>query len=98
MRRDLFLHLTKKERSSNDALHRSDRARVVTALRELVEALDRRVPQAERLGEAGIARDAIALRHKAMTRLAELTSSQREREDELAAAAMTDDGAPLSGR
>ena len=90
------MHLTKKERSAHDALHPSDRARVVTALRELVEALDRRVPQVERLGEAGIARDAIALQHEAAKRLAELTSSQRDREGELAAAAMTDDGAPLS--
>ena len=81
----------------HDPLHPSDRARVVTALRELVEALDRRVPQVERLGQAGIARDAIALRHEAATRLAELTSSRRDRDEELAAAAMTDDGAPLCG-
>ena len=82
----------------NDILRPSNRARVVTALRELVEALDRRVPHVERLGEAGIARDAIALRQEAAIRLAELTPTQRDREDEFAAAAMTDDGAPLSGK
>ena len=79
----------------------SDRGRVVTALRELVEALDRRVPHVERLGETDIARDAITLRQQAATRLAELTSPRRDREareDELAAAEMTDDGAPLPGK
>jgi hypothetical protein len=81
----------------------SDRERVVTALGQLVEALDRRVPHVERLGEAGIARDAAALRQEAAKRLAKLTSPHRDRdrearEDERAAAAMTDDGAPLSGK
>jgi len=41
-------------------------------LQELVAALDRRVPQIERSGEAAIARDAAALRSQAMKRLAEL--------------------------
>jgi len=41
-------------------------------LQELVAALDRRVPQIERSGEAAIARDAAALRRQAMRRLAEL--------------------------
>jgi hypothetical protein len=41
-------------------------------LLELIAALDRRVPHVERAGEAGIARDAIALREKAVQRLAEL--------------------------
>ena len=79
----------------------SDRERVMTALRELVGALDRRVPRVERLGEVGIARDAAALRQEAATRLGELTSTQRDREareDELAAAEMTDDGGPLFGK
>jgi hypothetical protein len=35
----------------------------VATLRELVEALDRRVPHVERLGEVGIAREAAALPH-----------------------------------
>jgi hypothetical protein len=41
-------------------------------LRELIAALDRRVPMMERVGEAQIARDAAALKKKALRRLAEL--------------------------
>ena len=41
-------------------------------LTELIAALDRRVPRVERAGEAAIARDAAALRAKAVERLAEL--------------------------
>jgi len=41
-------------------------------LQELIAALDRRVPRVERAGEADIARDAIALREKALQRLAEI--------------------------
>ena len=41
-------------------------------LQELIAALDRRVPRVERAGEAGIARDAMALREKAVQRLAEI--------------------------
>jgi hypothetical protein len=44
-------------------------------LEELIAALDRRVPRVEQAGEAAIARDAAALRAKAFSRLAELTSS-----------------------
>ena len=43
-------------------------------LEELIRALDRRVPRVERLGEATIARDAAALRARAIARLAELAS------------------------
>jgi hypothetical protein len=50
-------------------------ARTLAALRELVRALDRRVPQVERAGELRIARDAQLLRHEALTRIEEL---QRE--------------------
>ena len=42
-------------------------------LQELIAALDRRVPRVEQAGEASIAREASALREKAMKRLAELT-------------------------
>lgn len=42
------------------------------ALQELIAALDRRVPHIERAGEASIARDAQALRARAVKRLAEL--------------------------
>ena len=41
-------------------------------LEELIAALDRRVPRVEQAGEAAIARDAAALRAKAVDRLAEL--------------------------
>lgn len=41
-------------------------------LRELIAALDKRVPRIERAGEANIARDAAALKKKALERLAEL--------------------------
>jgi hypothetical protein len=45
---------------------------LVRELRELIAALDRRVPRVEQAGEAAIARDAATLREKAMKRLAEL--------------------------
>ena len=48
---------------------------LVRELQELIEALDRRVPRVEQAGEASIARDAAALRRKAMKRLAELTAA-----------------------
>jgi hypothetical protein len=50
-------------------------ARTLAALRELVRALDRRVPQVERAGELRIARDAQLLRQEAVARIEEL---QRE--------------------
>jgi hypothetical protein len=43
-----------------------------SVLEELIAALDRRVPRVEQAGEAGIARDAAALRAKALQRLTEL--------------------------
>jgi hypothetical protein len=45
----------------------------VRELEELIAALDRRVPQAERVGEAEIANDAANLRAKAVRRLEELS-------------------------
>jgi hypothetical protein len=71
---------------------------VVHALRELVDALDRRVAHVERLGEARIAREAAALRNEAINRIQELTAapSDREtREAERSGGVMTDDGGPL---
>jgi len=44
-------------------------------LAELIGALDRRVPRVEQAGEATIARDAAALRAKAVKRLAELVDN-----------------------
>lgn len=49
----------------------------IRILNELIEALDRRLPQVQRAGEASIARDAAALKARALKRLAEL---ERERE------------------
>lgn len=45
---------------------------LIRELEELIAALDRRLPRVEQAGEAAIARDAAALRAKAMERLAEL--------------------------
>ena len=44
----------------------------VRHLRELIAALDRRVPQIERAGEVDIAHDTAALKARALERLAEL--------------------------
>ncbi|HVB38275.1 MAG TPA: hypothetical protein VND92_07040 [Vicinamibacterales bacterium] len=49
-----------------------NRPRLMRELRELIAALDRRVPHVERAGEASIARDGAALKVKALKRLAEL--------------------------
>ena len=49
---------------------------VVRELLELIEALDRRLPQVQRVGEASIARDAAALKARALKRIEEL---ERER-------------------
>jgi hypothetical protein len=51
---------------------RNDKSKQIRHLRELIAALDRRVPRIERAGEAQIARDAAALKKKALGRLAEL--------------------------
>ena len=71
---------------------------VVQALRELVDALDRRVAHVERLGETRIAREAAALRKEAVTRIQELTAAPSDRdtqESETSGGVMTDDGGPL---
>jgi hypothetical protein len=49
-----------------------DRKRLVCQLRELIQSLDSRVPHLEREGETQIAREAAALRNKAVARLADL--------------------------
>jgi hypothetical protein len=51
-----------------------DRKTMIADLRELVRALDRRVPRLERAGEGKIACEAAALRGKAMDRIAQLQS------------------------
>lgn len=49
-----------------------DHAPLVQHLLELVAALDRRMPQVMRAGEADIARDAATLRQRALRRIDEL--------------------------
>lgn len=51
-------------------------ATVVRELQELILALDRRVPQVQRAGEASIAHDAAALKARALQRIAELKRGQ----------------------
>ncbi len=53
---------------------RSDET-LVQDLRELIAALDLRVPRPERVGEPGIASAAQALRREALKRIAELERS-----------------------
>jgi hypothetical protein len=48
------------------------RTQLVGELQELIAALDRRLPQVARAGEASIARDAAPLKVKALKRIAEL--------------------------
>ena len=50
----------------------SSRAQTVGELRELIAALDRRVPQVERVGEIAIARAAAILKSEALRRIEEL--------------------------
>jgi hypothetical protein len=45
---------------------------VVRDLKELIAALDRRVPQVQRAGEVSIAREAAALKVRALKRIEEL--------------------------
>ena len=48
------------------------RTRTIHEMYELIAALDRRVPQVERVGEVAIARAAAALKAEALKRIAEL--------------------------
>ena len=51
-----------------------DRNDLIVRLRELIEALESRVPHLEREGEVRIAQDAAALKQKALERIAELAT------------------------
>lgn len=76
----------------------TERDRVVAALRELVDALARRVPHVERLGEVRIAREAAALQKEAAKRIEELSPTELEPqtgEGERSDGVMNDDGGPL---
>ena len=55
-------------------MNRSDET-IAQDLRELIAALDRRVPRLEREGELAIVHDAEALRRAALRRIAELDRS-----------------------
>jgi len=70
VRRDLERFAAALVRSARVAL--TPRERTIRNLRELVAALDRRVPHVERAGEAVIAQDAALLKDKALRRIAEL--------------------------
>lgn len=72
-------------------------AGVVAALRELIDAVDRRVPQLERACEPRIAKVAATLRGEAASRLEEMTrpgTGPGEHDSALVDAVMTDDGGP----
>ena len=53
----------------------TDRNKTIASLEELIAALDRRVPQATRLGETRIVQEAATLRRDAVARMNELTAS-----------------------
>ena len=56
------------DKTTVESLH----SRTVRELYELIAALDRRVPQVQRVGEVSIARAAAALRVEALKRIQEL--------------------------
>jgi hypothetical protein len=88
---------TDVHRQTDDRRSAAEAAEVLTALRELVEALDRRVPHLERSGEIQISKDAALLRNEAVTRIATLQRAGLNRtthDQELVDAIMTDDGSP----
>ena len=60
------------ERTTRGTAARTRATRTIRNLHELIDALDRRVPQVERSGEAAIARAAAALRADALKRIADL--------------------------
>ena len=49
---------------------------IIAALHELIEALDRRIPYVERVGERAIREQAADLRDQAVRRIDELTRAQ----------------------
>ena len=71
--------------------------RIVSRLRDLIRALDRRVPQVDRPGELRIARDAQMLRRQAVAQieaLSYLEPDDNPYDHALVDAIMTDDGSP----
>jgi len=55
-----------------------DARAIIQDLIELIDAIDRRLPQVQRLGEAAIANAAMRLRVEARARIAELERNPRE--------------------
>lgn len=79
----------------------SPASRLVSALEDLVKALDRRVPHVERAGEVRIAREAQLLRREAVARIEEMKragSAEDLYDPALVEAIMADDGGPLPER
>ncbi len=58
--------------SPDTSAQEAPRERTIRELRELIAALDRRVPQIQRVGELSIARASAELRALAMSRLEQL--------------------------
>jgi hypothetical protein len=56
-------------------VQKSSNEQIVDSLRELIVALDRRIPHLERQGEIEITREAAALRKRALERIAECEAS-----------------------
>jgi hypothetical protein len=56
----------------------TSQSELIRLLRELVVALDQRVPHVERSGEAAIAHDAAVLKEKALRRIAELEAARAD--------------------
>jgi len=54
----------------------AERTRALRRLRELIAALDRRVPNIERIGEVAIARDAATLKKRALDRIAQIEAAR----------------------
>jgi hypothetical protein len=70
---------------------------IAATLRELIDAVDRRVPHLERAGEPRVAQMAAALRGEAACRLAAMSRFDDEADEHdsaLVEAVMTDDGGP----
>lgn len=57
-------------------MNEAERTRTIRHLKQLIEALNRRVPHIERAGEAKIARDAAELMKQAVRRLRALEKSE----------------------
>ena len=70
-------------RSAPKTMTAITRVELIQELRELIAALDRRVPHVERAGEASIARDAAALKPRPLQRIEDLERERRFSPDEI---------------